>query len=341
MRAYAKRGHEVLAVVPRLGGTPLELTGYRLVEAENLAVALQAIMEFAPDALACHAPDPDTLPGQVAGVMAGSVHTVLWIHGYESLYTAFYGYGQHWWQLPRSLIKCHRRMKVLRGIMDKCATVVYVSEWMRREGQRGTGCPACRTAVIPNPIDSDVFYPQSERLEHPRLKAISVRSFKKKYGLDLAIRAFSRLACADLTVVGSGTRRKKLVGLAKVCKSLVTFLPSVYTHEQLSRLYMDYDVFIAPSRVEAQGVAMCEAMSCGLPVIATRVGGIPEFVEDGVTGILVPPGDVKGIREAVCSLRPDQAIDMGRKARAAIVAKCSLQRVIPRELAVLEGRDIE
>ena len=58
-------------------------------------------------------------------------------------------------------------------------------------------------------------------------------------------------------------------------------------HNEIPELLSKYSVFVAPSRVEAQGVSMCEAMACGLPIVATKVGGIPEFVRDGVDGYLV------------------------------------------------------
>jgi glycosyltransferase involved in cell wall biosynthesis len=111
-------------------------------------------------------------------------------------------------------------------------------------------------------------------------------------------------------------------------------------HREMPTLSRGYGFFVAPSRVEAQGVAMCEAMACGLPVIATRVGGIPEFVTDGVEGYLVPPEDPPAIRRAVERLvsDPNRHLAMSRAARERVVRQCSPDVVTRRELAILAGR---
>lgn len=77
------------------------------------------------------------------------------------------------------------------------------------------------------------------------------------------------------------------------------------------------DVFVVSSRGEGLGVSLVEAMACGLPVVATRVGGIPEVVLDGETGILVPPGDPRALGEALVRLASDRKLreEMGRGAR--------------------------
>ena len=73
----------------------------------------------------------------------------------------------------------------------------------------------------------------------------------------------------------------------------------------LRSLYSDCDVLVLPSRNEGWGLALMEAMACGKPVVATRVGGIPELVRDGVDGILVDPGDTKALASAICRLLND------------------------------------
>ena len=74
------------------------------------------------------------------------------------------------------------------------------------------------------------------------------------------------------------------------------------------------DVFVLPSLYEGLGVAAIEAMAAGKPVIATRVGGLPELVEDGVTGFLVPPGDSEALANSISRLlsREELMEQMGR-----------------------------
>jgi len=76
----------------------------------------------------------------------------------------------------------------------------------------------------------------------------------------------------------------------------------------MPELFAKYGYFVAPSRTEAQGVAMCEAIACGLPVIATNVGGIPEFVKNGINGMLVPSENPKALRKAIKQLLADEQL---------------------------------
>lgn len=73
-------------------------------------------------------------------------------------------------------------------------------------------------------------------------------------------------------------------------------------HNRLPLYYSAADVFVLPSIYEPFGKVLLEAMACGTPVVASNVGGIPEIVEDGRSGFLVPVGDVKGFSESICTL---------------------------------------
>ena len=96
-------------------------------------------------------------------------------------------------------------------------------------------------------------------------------------------------------------------------------------------------VFLLPSHFEGLPNAMLEAMASGLPVVATRVGSIPDVVRDGESGFLVDVGDVDGISRALETLLADpaRAQQMGRRAREDVVAHCDIERVWPRYADVL------
>jgi glycosyltransferase involved in cell wall biosynthesis len=89
----------------------------------------------------------------------------------------------------------------------------------------------------------------------------------------------------------------------------------------------------------ARKVAMCEAMACGLPVVAARAGGIPEFVRDGADGYLVQWGNPASLQRAVLALASDRQRlrAMGQNARAYVVERCTAETMIPAELELLRA----
>jgi glycosyltransferase involved in cell wall biosynthesis len=90
-------------------------------------------------------------------------------------------------------------------------------------------------------------------------------------------------------------------------------------HEEVPAFMASLDIFCMPSRWESEtfGVAAVEAEAMKVPVVATTVGGVPEAVRDGVTGILVPPNDPLALADAICSLlgNPDKRAKMGEAGR--------------------------
>mgnify|MGYP002344145864 FL=1 len=339
LRGYASEGHNVHCIVRNLGSDPIPIECYNLVQAADSKYAIDIIRKIAPDVVACHAPDPSSFSGEVAAEVVNALPTYLWIHGYESLYTAFYGY-QKGWKIPLSILRDFVRLRRLRQVVNRASGVIYVSEWMKAAGQKGTGKPKCRSYVIPNPIDTELFKPQGEHIHKDKIRVIAVRGLNHKYGVDLAIRALAENHDAELTVIGSGPLKKQYEILAEQLNCPVHFYPSTFQPHELVNIYNDHDVFLAPSRAEAQGVAMCEAMSCGLPVIATRVGGIPEYVTDKYSGFLVSPERPDEIREAIRRFSGDRLLlkEMGLNAMHEMRNKCANDLVIRKELEVFKQK---
>jgi glycosyltransferase involved in cell wall biosynthesis len=124
-------------------------------------------------------------------------------------------------------------------------------------------------------------------------------------GLDTAIRAFARIAPqfpqTVLVLIGEGQERNNLVALATELKLSERIRFCGHTKDAGAYLSA-LDIFLFPSRSEALGFAVLEAGNASLPVIASRIGGIPEIIENGVSGILVPPDDVEGFAVALSSL---------------------------------------
>jgi glycosyltransferase involved in cell wall biosynthesis len=91
------------------------------------------------------------------------------------------------------------------------------------------------------------------------------------------------------------------------------------------------DVFLLPSATESFGLAALEAMACEVPVVASRVGGLPEVIDDGVTGFLHAQEDIDGMARSVMSLISDHALHarIASAARAVAVERFSVSRIVP------------
>ncbi|HSW28991.1 MAG TPA: glycosyltransferase [Longimicrobiales bacterium] len=155
-----------------------------------------------------------------------------------------------------------------------------------------------RIAVIPNGVDCDDFAPDdTQRADHP-LVVCAARLVDEK-DLPTLLEAFrlTRLEVpgARLDIIGNGP-------VPSGAPSDVRFLPG--TEDVRAHLQSGW-VFALASRSEASPNALLEAMACGAPVVATRVGGIPELVEDGVNGLLVPPDDPVAMSAALTALLRD------------------------------------
>jgi glycosyltransferase involved in cell wall biosynthesis len=144
------------------------------------------------------------------------------------------------------------------------------------------------------------------------------------------IRAFGALAAqhadADLVIVGEGPDGDKLRRLAgERAPGRVRFLGWVSGPEALARLYNAAECLLLPSRSEGFPTVVGEAMACGTPVVASRVGGVPELVVDGGTGWLIPPGDDRALTATLAEVlaHPEVAVSMRPRARSMAEARVS------------------
>lgn len=183
------------------------------------------------------------------------------------------------------------------------------------------GVAATRCSVIPNGINVDHFSFAGPQPDGP---AILVARLSPEKDVATLIRAFSYLPMflagkADsfsLQIVGDGSERASLEQLARTlnCTNRIHFLGQ--QHDIESRLGQA-SMFVLPSLSEGISLTLLEAMARGLPVIATRVGGTPEVIQDGVSGLLVPVGDAMSMANAIAEvvLDPKRGQQMGQKGR--------------------------
>jgi L-malate glycosyltransferase len=151
------------------------------------------------------------------------------------------------------------------------------------------------------------------------VKLCFIKSHRPMYGPDILIKAFAlaRREVPDLllTMAGRGEYTKELLRLviALKLKDSVEFIGYV-PNDSIYKFLVAHHIMVMPSLQEAFGVAALEAGACGRPVIATRVGGVPEIVLNNRTGLLVPPNDVEALAEAIVTMAKDEEMrrSMGR-----------------------------
>ncbi len=143
---------------------------------------------------------------------------------------------------------------------------------------------------------------------------------------------------AHFVVIGDGELRGALEAQADALglAGTVHFLGFRF---DLERLYPDLDVVALSSRNEGTPVSLIEAMAAGRPVVATRVGGVPDLVEDGESGLLVPPDDPKALAEAILSLlgSPERRRAMGERGRARVYPALDISRLAADLKALYQG----
>lgn len=177
--------------------------------------------------------------------------------------------------------------------------------------------------VIPYGVDTARFRPTRDGARNGGLVIGSVGRLSMEKGLDDLLRAAAQLiqrgSPIRVVLAGDGPERARLVKLAGELgiDSHVEFRGEV-SHAQVPAVLNELDIFVMPSRAEGFGVAALEAAAIELPVVASRVHGIPDVVSDGVTGLLVPPGDVPALVDAIGRLAADAELRaaLGRAGRA-------------------------
>lgn len=200
--------------------------------------------------------------------------------------------------------------------------------------------PCINTRVIYNGVDTRLFSDSLNGRESARIKLgikqdatviLFVGNLLKSKGVFELVEAFGRLEekygeKLILALVGEGPDRSEILARASrlgIIKKLL--LAGIRPHEEIPEWLRSCDVFVLSSHNEGMPNAVLEAMSCARPVVATRVGGIPEVVENGKTGYLVEKEDTAGLREAMGRLLsdPERSKEMGRCGRETIVKRFS------------------
>lgn len=210
--------------------------------------------------------------------------------------------------------------------------------------------PGTKVEALTNGVDTQLFQPErgeGERADPGDLptgegrRIILPRRLFPKNGVEYFVRAVPRLETlvgpVQVCLVGDGPQRGELQDLARSLgvKARLHFL-GVRPHGDMPGLLRWAEVAVFPSLMEATSVAALEAMATGLPVAASRVGGLPEIVDEDV-GTLFPPADPQGLAEAVAGLlNRDDLAAVGARARERVVARWSNRRLALRHLEIYQ-----
>jgi glycosyltransferase involved in cell wall biosynthesis len=193
-------------------------------------------------------------------------------------------------------------------LMSPITTVtICVSQRERSAGLAAQTCRAERTVVIPTAVDADATRPARRGGKPPRIVAVG-RLAAPKDPVTL-VRALAAVHGAPFSaqIVGDGPERPAVEREIRVA-GLEHAVELTGERHDVPQLLADADVFVLSSRSEGAPISILEAMAAGLPVVASNVGGVAEIVEDGATGVLVPPGEPTALAAAIAPLLADATL---------------------------------
>jgi L-malate glycosyltransferase len=230
-------------------------------------------------------------------------------------------------------------LEITRFSIKQSDGLTAVSEYLRDETVEHFGVPAERIAVIPNFVDPKLYdrsaYPcrkgaLTQKGEKLVMHISNFRPVKRVRDVVRIFRKISRDLPARLVFVGDGPDRSEAAHEARALgvADRVLFLGK---QDSVAELLACADLFLLPSASESFGLSALEAMASGVPVVASRAGGLPSVVEDGVTGFLAEIGDVDAMAEAGIGVLRDAEKwrSTSQAARASAIERFGVDRVVP------------
>ena len=201
-----------------------------------------------------------------------------------------------------------------------------------------------KSRAVYNGIDLAEFDSQPAPYNHPRPYILGIGRVVPQKGFDLLLDAYARLVyrlpdAPDLIIAGDGPEREHLQTQADALGlSERVHLVGRADRAKAVSLFHGCALFVLPSRQEPQGIVSLEAMACAKPVVAARVGGVPEIVTDGETGLLFSGSDAVALGNALEKMLVDpvKAAEMGRAGRARAEAQFTWARIADEYFGIYE-----
>lgn len=227
-----------------------------------------------------------------------------------------------------------------RARAESAGALITVSEANADYIASTFGVDRARIDVIPCGVDTTVFVPLSPQAPPTGIPlVVSVARLHPAKNLPLLLAALARLRDEnvrfDAVIVGDGKARGEVEEALRVLALTDQVeLAGLATQPEVRAWWQRASVAVLSSDREGFPVSLMEAAACGVPAVATAVGGVAELVDDGITGLLVPPGDVGALAAALRRLMADPALrrSMSLAARARAVGRFSLQHQVDRML---------
>lgn len=326
--------YEVVVACPKAGELERQLKakgirvfalsgGENSLEFKHVGELMRIISEEKVDIVHTHA----SLAGRIAGKLSGC-HIVMTRHGLK--------------KVKKDIV--HR---VGTAIMTRALTdnIIAISRAVKINLMEA-GVPADMIKIIYNGLDLDKFKDVKPRMRRdfnltggPIIGTVA-RLVPEK-GHEYAIKAMpgviKEFPGAHLVIIGDGPLKENLQRMSEELgvDEHVSFLGY---QVQVESLEADFDVFVLPSVSEGLGLALLEAMALGKPVVASEVGGIPEVVKNGISGLLVPPADEKALAQAIVSIlsSKQRAYSLGEAARKAVYEKFSARVMVERTMEIYD-----
>ena len=237
-------------------------------------------------------------------------------------------YG-HWW-IPGGLVA------TVVGSMTGCSSVVHlhgsdaamttnraletIARWVMRSATVrfavsdelaawGEGVSGQKFVVLPMPLNFDRLGKPSPVPDQGFV--LGVGRLVPEKGFDVLLNAVGSIDVVSrplVTIIGVGPERENLAALAHHL-GVELHLPGVISPQEMANWYQSAQIVVVPSQREGFGLVAAEALAAGRVVVASRVGGIPNFVRPGISGLLVTPGDVEGFAKALQEVDPKWGIN--------------------------------
>ncbi|MBI2319383.1 MAG: glycosyltransferase [Betaproteobacteria bacterium] len=221
----------------------------------------------------------------------------------------------------------------------QAAALVTVSEANRTHIAERFGVPRERVHVVPCGVDTEFFSPGAERLDPPHIVCVA-RLVPVKNHL-LLLEACARLRARGVAfrcvLVGEGRLRADIeAARSRLGLEDCVVLAGAAEQDQVRAWLRGAHVAVLSSTSEGMPVSLMEAAACGVPVVATAVGGVPELMEEGETGFVVPSGDAEALADRLQRLlgEPELRARMGRRARARALERFSVVGQVDRLTAI-------